>query len=252
MYAFFDIVGDVHGCLDELLELMGLLGYKVQRHAQDFTVALPAGRKLAFVGDLVNRGPSTIDVLRLVMGMVRESKAFCVSGNHDARLFSAIEGDTADAPPDVLCTLEQLDGEPPAFRAEVETFLAQLPSYCFFDEGRLAIVHAELNEESQRRTSSEVREVALHGETTGKSDGSGRPVRRNWAMEYRGTALVVFGHTPVKEPLWLNSTVNIDTGCVYGGHLTALRYPEHETVSVAAKAIYYQSNKSFLINEELA
>lgn len=57
------------------------------------------------------------------------------------------------------------------------------------------------------------------------------PVRYNWAADYRGKALVVYGHTPVPEALWLNNTVNIDTGCVFGGHLTALRYPEREAVS---------------------
>src|SRR5439155_21849439 len=69
------------------------------------------------------------------------------------------------------------------------------------------------------------------------------PVRYNWAAEYRGRAIVVCGHTPVPEPEWLNRTINIDTGCVFGGKLTALRYPEKELVSVPAARVYAHSAK---------
>jgi protein phosphatase len=74
----FDIIGDVHGCLDELLELMASLGYQVERAEKAFTVTPPDGRKMAFVGDLVDRGPATPDVLRLVMTMVNAGQALCV------------------------------------------------------------------------------------------------------------------------------------------------------------------------------
>ncbi|MFZ0746358.1 MAG: AAA family ATPase, partial [Terracidiphilus sp.] len=72
----FDIVGDVHGCLDELLELMATLGYEVDRQEAAFSVVPPDGRKLVFVGDLVDRGPATPDVLRLAMTMVDAGQAF--------------------------------------------------------------------------------------------------------------------------------------------------------------------------------
>ena len=125
-------------------------------------------------------------------------------------------------------------------------------SHYVFDDGKLVIAHAELKEATQGRGSGKVREFALYGETTGETDDFGLPVRYDWAADYRGNAQVVYGHTPVPEPVWLNNTVNIDTGCVYGGKLTALRYPEREIVSVAAKATYYESRKPFLQNEELA
>ena len=80
----------------------------------------------------------------------------------------------------------------------------------------------------------------MYGETTGETDEFGLPVRYNWAAEYRGKAMVVYGHTPVPQADWLNRTINIDTGCVFGGSLTALRYPEKELVSVAARATYAQ------------
>jgi protein phosphatase len=104
----------------------------------------------------------------------------------------------------------------------------------------------------QGRGSGAVREFALFGETTGETDEFGLPVRYNWAADYRGKALVVYGHTPQPEPLWLNNTVNIDTGCVFGGSLTALRYPEKEIVSIRAHATYYESKRPFLPDEEKA
>ena len=115
-----------------------------------------------------------------------------------------------------------------------------------FDDGKLVVAHAGMKEEMQGRGSGKVRDFALYGETTGETDEYGLPVRYNWAAEYRGKAMVVYGHTPVAEPEWLNRTINIDTGCVFGGKLTALRYPERELVSVPALRTYYESAKPFL------
>jgi protein phosphatase len=247
-----DIVGDVHGCLDELLELMGTLGYRIRQQAQEFTVTPPEGRTLAFVGDLVDRGPSIPDVLRLVMSMARAGQAFIIPGNRDVELVRALKGHVVQITYGMAQSLGQLAEEPGEFCNQARRFLDELPSYGVFDEGRLVIAHAGLREPLQGKTSAEAREFALHGQTTGKRDKLGRLIRYNWAAEYHGKALVVFGHTPVVKPLWVNNTVDIDTGCVYGGHLTALRYPERETVSVPAKAIYTKTRRPFPANKKLA
>jgi protein phosphatase len=248
----FDIIGDVHGCLEELLELMAMLGYQVERHEKEFVVTPPDGRKLAFVGDLVDRGPATPDVLRLVMTMVRANQAFCVPGNHDMKLLRALKGRDVQVTHGLAESLQQLDSETAEFRKDAAKFLDDLISHYVFDDGKLVLAHAGLKESMQGRGSGKVREFALYGETTGETDDFGLPVRYNWASDYRGNAQVVYGHTPVPEPVWLNNTVNIDTGCVFGGNLSALRYPEREIVSVPAKATYYESRRPFLPNEELA
>ena len=241
-----DIVGDVHGCLEELLELMGSLGYAVAKEDGEFRVTVPEGRKLAFVGDLVDRGPATNQVLRLAMTMVKSGQAYCVPGNHDAKLLRALKGRDVKITHGLAESLEQLAGESAEFRAEVVRFLDGLVSHYVFDDGKLVVAHAGLKESMQGRGSAAVREFALYGETTGETDDFGLPIRYNWAADYRGRAMVVYGHTPVPEPVWLNNTVNLDTGCVYGGRLTALRYPEREIVSVPARAIYYESKRPFL------
>lgn len=252
LHGPFDIVGDVHGCLDELLELLNALGYGVSERGTECAISVPRGRRLAFAGDLVDRGPAAPGVLRLAMGMVRAGTAFCVAGNRDVELARAMRGREVKVTRGMKVTLKQLASQPEAFCTEVVRFLRRLPSHLVLDGGRLVIAHAGLKEAMHGRTSAAARTFALHGESTGKIDASGLPERVNWAKDYRGKALVVHGHTPVTEPLWLNNTVDIDTGCVYGGHLTALRYPEREIISVPAKAIYYPPRKPFPANGTLA
>jgi protein phosphatase len=247
----FDIVGDVHGCLDELLELLNELGYRVKLQRKEFVVKPPRGRKLAFLGDFVDRGPAAPAVLRLAMGMVRAGTAICVAGNRDVELERLLGGRRARMTRGMTRTLSQLAGESASFCENALGFLRGLPSHLLLDEGRLALAHAGLKEAMLGHATAAARAFALHGELTGEYDAAGMPIRKNWAADYRGKTLVVYGHTPVAKPLWQNNTVNIDTGCVYGGHLTALRYPECTTVSVPATAIHYPPRRVFPPNRKL-
>ena len=237
----FDIIGDVHGCYDELVAILGNLGYEVSDDptGADIKVQPPEGRKAVFVGDLVDRGPATPRVLELVMSMVRAGTALCVAGNHEARLLRKLRGRDVKLTHGLAESVQQLEREPEAFRSEVMEFIDGLISHYVFDGGKLVVAHAGLPAPLQGRSSGRVREFALYGETTGEVDEFGLPVRYDWASEYRGQAMVVYGHTPVPEATWLNRTICIDTGCVFGGRLTALRYPERELVSVAAGQVYY-------------
>ncbi|HKV63569.1 MAG TPA: polynucleotide kinase-phosphatase [Candidatus Acidoferrum sp.] len=240
----FDIIGDVHGCYDELIALLTQLGYTSApsngEAGDKVTFSPPAGRKAAFLGDLADRGPNSPGVLRLVMKMVEQGHAYCVPGNHDIKLLRKLRGKDVQLTHGIAETLQQLDKEPPEFQGQVSKFLDSLVSHYVFDGGRLVVAHAGMKAEMQGRGSGKVRDFALFGETTGEVDEFGLPVRYNWAADYRGQATVVYGHTPIPEPEWLNRTINIDTGCVFGGKLTALRYPEKELVSVPAECVYYQ------------
>ncbi|WP_034386081.1 metallophosphoesterase [Deinococcus sp. YIM 77859] len=230
----FDFIGDVHGCRAELDELLKQLGYTVEGDA----ATPPPGRTAVFLGDLTDRGPNSAGVLRLVMNLVRSGAALCVLGNHDEKLRRALEGKAVRALHGLDATLAQVAAAGPGFREEVRAWLGSLPSHLVLDGGRVVAAHAGLPERYQGRVSGRVQSFALYGDVNGRRDEYGLPIRGDWAQTYRGAALVVYGHTPVLEPRWLNRTVNIDTGCVFGGALTALRYPKLETVSVAAHARY--------------
>ncbi|MEO9325100.1 polynucleotide kinase-phosphatase [Nocardioides sp. C4-1] len=232
----FDVIGDVHGCAAELRALLTTLGYTVSADGAHH----PAGRTAVFVGDLVDRGPDSPGVLRLVMGMVAAGDALCVSGNHEAKLVRALKGADVKRTHGLAESLEQLDAESEEFRAAALAFMDGLISHYVLDDGRLVVAHAGLKESYHGRSSGRVRSFALYGDTTGETDDFGLPVRYPWAREYRGQAVVVYGHTPVPTAEWVNNTICLDTGVVFGGELTALRYPERELVAVPAEQQWYE------------
>ncbi|NVB39558.1 polynucleotide kinase-phosphatase [Pseudenhygromyxa sp. WMMC2535] len=236
----FDIIGDVHGCLDELQTLLKTLGYQLEGGREQPRVTPPPGRRALFLGDLIDRGPDSPGVLRLVMSMVESGAAVCIPGNHEVKLLKHLGGKKVRLSHGLQETVDQLAEEPEGFGAEVATFINGLVSHFVLDEGRLVVAHAGLKEAYQGRASGRVRAFCLYGETTGETDEFGIPVRYDWAREYRGQATVVYGHTPVPEPSWVNRTICIDTGCVFGGQLTALRYPEMALVAVEAARTYYE------------
>lgn len=244
----FDIIGDIHGCYDELLLLLNKLGYR-SSESNAISFSHPEGRKAVFVGDLVDRGPKTPDVLRLVMQMVAEDNAICVPGNHDVKLMKKLKGRDVRITHGLKESLEQLESESDEFKLTISKFIDKLIGHFVLDDGKLVVAHAGMKQEFQGRSSARVRDFALFGETTGETDEYGLPVRYNWAQDYRGNAIVVYGHTPVAEPEWINKTICIDTGCVFGGNLTALRYPEKDLISVKAAYTYYEPAKPFLSEE---
>ena len=253
----FDIIGDVHGCFDELTILMEKLGYQIEtdQTALDglggYRVTPPPGRVAIFIGDYTDRGPKSADVLRLVMGMAAAETAICLPGNHDVKLRQVIIGRRKSRSHGLAETMEALEKEPEAFQQKVGSFIQGLISHFVLDDGRLVVAHGGMKEEYQGRASARIRDFALYGDVTGEKDEYGLPVRLDWAADYRGKAYVVYGHTPVNSPEWLNRTINIDTGCCFGGSLTALRYPEMELVSVPALEKYAEPGRPFLA-EELA
>ncbi|WP_134742010.1 polynucleotide kinase-phosphatase [Nocardioides sp. 503] len=237
----FDVVGDVHGCASELRTLLTTLGWQLTYDGDTAVGAShPEGRQAVFVGDLVDRGPDTPGVLRLVMGMVAAGTALCVSGNHEAKLVRALRGSKVTVSHGLAESLAQLEAGPEDLRTQALEFMDGLISHYVLDDGRLVVAHAGLKEAYHGRSSGRVRSFALYGDTTGETDDYGLPVRYPWAQDYRGKAMVVYGHTPVPKAEWVNNTICLDTGVVFGGELTALRYPEREIVSVPAEQEWYE------------
>ena len=236
----FDIIGDVHGCYFELTSLLAQLGYRMDLTPEGFPlVKPPPGRKAIFLGDLVGRGPKIPQVLQLIMSMVENHVALCVPGNHDIKLIRKLQGKPIEVNHGLAESLAQLDVQTEVFRQKVIKFFDTLADHLVLDDHKLVVAHAGMKEEMQGKSGQKVREFALFGEKTGEIDQFGYPVRYNWAAEYHGSAMVVYGHTPIPTPEWLNGTINVDTGCIFGGKLTALRYPEKELVSIPARHVYW-------------
>ncbi|TCU87414.1 polynucleotide 3'-phosphatase /polynucleotide 5'-hydroxyl-kinase /polynucleotide 2',3'-cyclic phosphate phosphodiesterase [Curtobacterium sp. PhB42] len=241
----FDVIGDVHGCRSELEALLGRLGWTLLRDeaGRPVDAVHPDGRRALFLGDLVDRGPDSPGALRLVMGMVRNGHALAVPGNHEDKLVRALDGRKVQTSHGLAETLAQLAAESEDFRAEVREFCRGLVGHLVLDDGALVVAHAGMLEQYQGRASGRVRSFALYGDTTGESDEYGLPVRLPWADSYRGSAMVLYGHTPTVDAEWINGTMCLDTGCVFGGKLSALRYPERELVQVDAERVHYEAAK---------
>jgi len=234
----FDIIGDIHGCFLELVELLERLGYR----RRDSVMAHPGGRMAVFLGDLTDRGPYNVSCILLVEAMVRAGAALYVPGNHCRKLYRWLTGHRVVLQHGVERTVRELSALPAPLRQEVadrfRRLYEQAPPYMILDGGRLVVAHAGIKESMIGRMSRRITHFCLFGDATGERTPDGLPVRRDWARDYRGQALIVYGHTPVETAVWRHNTINIDQGCVFGGRLTAFRYPEGEIVQVEALAPY--------------
>ncbi len=233
----FDIIGDIHGCYQELVELLADLNYRVN---EEGVYTHEHGRKVIFVGDLVDRGPASDKVLSLVMAMVDAGTAMCVPGNHDAKLLKYLDGKKVKVQHGLETTIEQLKNASEEEIVKLKSFLRSLVSHFVLDGGNLVVSHAGLPQEMHGGASGAVRSFCMYGATTGKLDEDGLPVRLPWERDYEGSALVVYGHTPKARLEIVNNTLNLDTGCVFGGALSAVRYPELNFVQVPAHQQYYE------------
>ena len=243
----YDIIGDVHGCADELEELLGRLGYSVGWFGgvpQPVTSA-PPGRRAIFVGDLVDRGPRVRDTIAIVMAMCAAGQALCIPGNHDMKFRRWLDGHHVAITNGLAVTAADFETVDARRRAAVSAFIRSLPFYLWLDQGRLVVAHAGIQADMIGTISHKIENFCLYGDTGKGHTPSGFPIRYNWAARYDGAPLIVYGHTCVLEPAWLNGTVCIDTGCCFGGTLTALRYPERAIVSVPARRRYAERDGKF-------
>ena len=245
----FDIIGDVHGCADELTQLLVRLDYKISfdisSAGRSARVTPPHGRRLIFVGDLVDRGPRSPDVMRIVMAAIEGGFGHCVPGNHDIKFLRWLSGKQVKISHGLDKTAEQFGAEWPEFTAQVKHLLEGLPYHLWLADGAVAVAHAGIRDHMLGHVSAEIRRFCLYGETSGETDEFGLPVRYHWAAEYRGKTAVFYGHTPVPEAGWVNNTLCIDTGCCFGGKLTAFRWPEAQIVSVPAADVYAKPIRPF-------
>ncbi|MFM2421917.1 MAG: hypothetical protein RL291_447 [Pseudomonadota bacterium] len=242
----FDVIGDVHGCYAELVELLSALGYTLsQSTTQSLTITAPKGRRAVFVGDYADRGPDSPAVLRLVMAMLEQRTALAIPGNHDYKLWRWLNGRQVTTSHGFETTMRQFESASQSFKRDVAAFLDTIPTYLWLHDGKLVVSHAGIQEDMIGQADNRTLNHSIYGDTDGKTDSSGLAIRYNWAAAYAGDPFIVYGHVVVPDVAWVNNTACIDTACVYGGRLTALRWPEREIVSVPARQAYYESRREF-------
>lgn len=236
-----DIIGDIHGCLSELKELTLRLGYSWEHGIPIH----PENRVLGFVGDLTDRGPESLKVIELVWQLViNHNSAYYTPGNHCNKLYRFFQGNKVQIKHGLETTVAELEAlkksEQQTIRQKFMELYEAVPLYLVLDNQKLIIAHAGIKQDLIGQTNSRVKDFVLYGDITGQNNPDGTPVRRDWAKKYNGKAYIVYGHTPVKQARILNNTYNIDTGAVFGGKLTALRYPEMELFSVPSTMPYLE------------
>ena len=206
------VVGDVHGCYDELLAL-------VER------VALKESDRLVCVGDLVVKGEKNREVLDLFM---RDARFSSVLGNHDRALVEHWKGARAELKPaQERCRAELEDG-----RERYAAFLEQLPAY--IDLGSHVVVHAGLRPgvALDRQSIEDLTELRTLGPDRTSREGTA------WYEVYDGDRIALFGHWPTWPPRRGPRAIGLDTGCVYGYRLTAYVVETEEFFSVPALRAY--------------
>ncbi|MTH53221.1 bis(5'-nucleosyl)-tetraphosphatase PrpE [Bacillus mangrovi] len=227
-----DVIGDIHGCFAELQTLLSKLGYENQNGIP----VHPEARKLSFVGDLTDRGPGSVNVIRCISAIIRAGAGYYSPGNHCDKLYRYLKGNDVHIVHGLETTVKELQQLDEKERREVRRQFMELyeqsPIYQVLDDGKLIVAHAGIKEKDIGRYTKRIKEFVLYGEVTGRTLENGLPERGDWARHYSGKPWIVYGHTPVLEPRMLNNTINIDTGAVFGGQLTAFRYPEKQTISV--------------------
>ncbi|RYD02035.1 hypothetical protein N752_26655 [Desulforamulus aquiferis] len=175
--------------------------------------------------------------------MTHRGSSLYVPGNHCNKLYRYLLGRKVQVKHGLEKTVEELDllssVQREDFSREFKAFFEAASPYLILDNGKLVVSHAGIKENMMGKINKRIESFCLYGDPTGEVTQEGLPIRRDWAKNYKGKALVVYGHTPVEKPEFKNNTINIDTGCATGGALTALRYPERELVQVSAKDVYY-------------
>ena len=239
-----DVIGDVHGCYDELAMLLEKLGH-ADLLSPDLAPAPPgSGPRVIFVGDIVDRGDRIVEALRLVHRLCVMGHALTVVGNHDDRFLKWLCGRQVEIRHGLEETVEQFNALPrferERWRDELIEFLRDLPWAIQIDGGRAIVAHAawhaELHEE---RNPGRIRAYAMYGPTTGRKTPEGFPERIDWAPGYEGPELVIFGHQIYPAPYIHDYAIGIDTGCVFGGALTALSYPSLAVTSIPSLGARY-------------
>ncbi|WP_211655763.1 polynucleotide kinase-phosphatase [Planococcus alpniumensis] len=240
-----DIIGDVHGCYDELIELLEKIGYAEN---EEGFYEHPEGRKFVSIGDVMSRGPASLETMCFFLKHVKSGRALMVDSNHGWKIARWLDGRQVvlshgdERVEEELSVYEEREGIEKAqkLKLQLKEFLLEAPSHYVFTKNgvrTLVCAHAGIKDSFIGKQSEAISDFCRYGDTGGFDD-NGKPLRKDWTVGHENRLLIVWGHDPKPKTLLINNTINIDQGVVFGGELTAYRYPERTFVSVKAKKDY--------------
>ncbi|WP_079508747.1 polynucleotide kinase-phosphatase [Mesobacillus jeotgali] len=243
--AGIDIIGDIHGCYDEMIELLEKLGYK--KDNEDLYLH-PEGRRFLSIGDVMSRGPQSLRSMIFFYRHVEKGLAYMIDSNHGWKIARWLDGKKVtlshgdEKVEQEFWQYEEEYGAEAAseWRFMLKDFLLKSPSHYILKKNGIPTVvcaHAGIKDEYIGKQSPEVSDFCRYGDTDGFNE-KGKPVRKDWFIGHQTSQLIVWGHDPKPQPLKINNSLNIDQGAVFGGNLTAFRYPEKQIVSVKAREDY--------------
>ncbi|WP_035102280.1 metallophosphoesterase [Aneurinibacillus terranovensis] len=240
-----DFIGDIHACFDELIELLHKLGYIPDRRG---LYKHPEGRRIVSLGDVMSRGPYSIQTMVFFKNHMDAGLAYMIDSNHgwkiarwlDGRKVTMGHGD--EKVEEEFAAFVTKNGRQAAekLKKELRDLLMGVPSHLIIVQDGIQVAvaaHAGIRDNYIGKDSKRIRDFCRYGDTDG-FDETGRPIRKDWTVYHRSDKIIIWGHDPKPEPLVKNNTVNIDQGAVFGGYLSAYRFPEKEFVSVKAKENY--------------
>nr|WP_263326332.1 polynucleotide kinase-phosphatase [Neobacillus sp. Marseille-Q6967] len=240
-----DFIGDIHGCYEEFLELLAKLGY--QENEQGYYIH-PEGRKLLSLGDMLSRGPRSLEALQFFQKHVAAGLAYMIDSNHGWKIARWLDGKNvklAHGDENVKEEFEEYErqfGEEATLtlKEQMKSLLLESKSHYIIQKNGVNVavaVHAGIRDHYIGKESQRISDFCRYGDTNGL-DENGKPIRKDWTLGHKSSELILWGHDPKPQPLLVNNTLNIDQGVVFGGSLTAYRYPEKQLVSIKAKKDY--------------
>ncbi|MFY3791119.1 polynucleotide kinase-phosphatase [Ureibacillus sp. MALMAid1270] len=249
-----DIIGDIHGCYDEMIQLLEKLGY--EQNAEQYYIH-PEGRKFLSLGDIMSRGPQSMKTMEFFLRHVNNGLAYMIDSNHGWKIARWLDGKNVTlSHGDELVEAEFRQYEvthgtekADTLKYAIKDLLLKSPSHYVITKNgipTLVCTHAGMKDEFIGKQSFDISDFCRYGDNEGLDD-TGRPIRKDWTIHHKTNTLIVWGHDPKPKPLVINNTINIDQGVVFGGELTAFRYPEKEFVAIQATTDYSEGKSNPLL-----
>ncbi|MEH6904838.1 polynucleotide kinase-phosphatase [Neobacillus drentensis] len=240
-----DIIGDIHGCFEEFCELLEKLGYR--ENDKGYFIH-PEGRKILSLGDVMSRGPRSIETLQFFQKHVTAGLAYMIDSNHGWKIARWLEGKNvklAHGDENVKAEFDEYESkfgkeETERLKEQMRDLLLEAKSHYVIQKNGVNVavaVHAGIKDHYIGKQSPRISDFCRYGDTDGIDD-RGKPIRKDWSIAHQSSELILWGHDPRTQPILVNNTLNIDQGVVFGGNLTAYCFPERKLVSVKAKADY--------------